>query len=162
LRSSKEKKLRGQFGCCAGSRRGAVLMEVILALVLFVGAATVITGAFNASVNSVERLRLQTHAANLAVTVLSEMQMGILPVESAGPEPFEAPFERWTWETQVSALDGETFSGGQLNHVEVIVRLEEESMVYRLAQAMPFRAASEEATVQTRNSRTLDRLAHND
>ena len=52
-------------------RHAAVLLEVVLALVLFVAAAAVIASAINASLESVERQKLNLHAANLAVTVLS-------------------------------------------------------------------------------------------
>jgi len=75
-----------------------VLLEVVLALLLFVGAAAVITGGMNASLTSVERMRLATHAANLAVSLISELQLGIRGIEMTGPEPFEAPYEDWTWE----------------------------------------------------------------
>ena len=49
-----------------------MLLEVVLALVLFVGAATVLTSGLSSSLDSVERLRLNAHAADYAVSVLSE------------------------------------------------------------------------------------------
>ncbi len=126
------------------ARRGAVLLEVVLALVLFVGAAAVITGGLNTSVNSVERLRLNTHAANLATSVLAELQLGARTTELLGPEPFEPPFENWTWELQITPLEedlGESIATSQsqsytCSRVEVIIRHKNESVVYRLTQVL--------------------------
>jgi len=113
--------------------RGAVLLEVILALVLFVGAALVIGGALSASVSSLERNRRGAHAVNLAVSVLSEMQMGMRPVGSSGPFQFGIPHEEWSWETVVAEGEAEA----KLQRVEVVIRLEEEGYVFRLAELLP-------------------------
>src|SRR5204863_6368831 len=75
-----------------------VLLEVVLALVLFATAAAIIGAGLSTSIQSVERLRLNAHAANLAVSVLSELQMGTKGFGKRGPQQFEAPFEGWTWE----------------------------------------------------------------
>lgn len=111
-----------------------MLMEVLLALLLFVGAAAVITGGLSASLTSVERLRLSTHAANLAITVLSELQLGLRTTDLAGPEPFEPPFEHWTWElvTTPASLDAEDDS--PLTTIEVIIRHDEPPLTHRLCQ----------------------------
>ena len=111
-----------------------MLLEVVLALSLFVLAATVITGGLNASVQEVERLRLNVHASNLATSVLSEMQMGIKGVDSAGPERFEAPFEMWTWQIEVSPLEDTAEVAVPLRSVEVIVRHQSRPLVRRLTQ----------------------------
>ncbi|MBM3837741.1 MAG: hypothetical protein FJ398_07210 [Verrucomicrobia bacterium] len=111
-----------------------MLLEVVLALSFFVLAATVITGGLNASVQETERLRLNVHASNLAISLLSELQMGIKPVESAGPEPFEASFQMWTWQIQVSPIDDASESGLPLRNVEVIVRHDTRPIVRRLTQ----------------------------
>src|SRR5512141_793697 len=87
---------------------GAVLLEVVLALVLFVGAAAVLTSGLSSSLDSLERLRLNTHAADLAVSVVSELQMGIKSLALSGPQPFPAPFEGWTWEALANALPNDT------------------------------------------------------
>lgn len=113
-------------------QEGAILMEVVLALALFVGAAVVIGGGLSASMRALDRVRLEGHALNLAITVLSELQMGIKPVTSAGPEPFDPPFELWSWQTIVT----ETGVEGALPAVEVVIRHEEENHVLRLAQLL--------------------------
>jgi len=116
--------------------RGAVLLEVVLALVLFVGAAAVITGGINASLNGVERLRLNTHAANLAISVLAELQMGARTTELTGPEPFDLPFENWTWELVPTPVEDELGEESRLTSVEVIIRHLTEPVVYRLTQVL--------------------------
>lgn len=115
---------------------GSVLLEVILALALFVGAATVISSGLNASVQAVYRLRQATHAANLAVTVLSEMQMHARPIASAGPEPFPAPFEEWTWKIEVNQPAASPLETDAMRQVEVIIRHSEDGVVQRFTQFM--------------------------
>jgi len=113
-------------------------MEVVLALLLFVGAAAIISGSLSTSVNSVERLRLQTHADNLAATVMAEIQLGLHPLNSTGPTSFEPPFADWTWELLPAAtipFDEET-SRYPLRQVEVVVRHVSEPVVFRLNQIM--------------------------
>jgi type II secretory pathway pseudopilin PulG len=105
----------------AGLEAGAVLLEVVLALALFVTAATIITSGLNASLNGVERLRANTHAANLAVTVLSELQLGIKPATQSDPQPFEPPFADWTWEILV-APETNSEEAGPFKRIEVVVR----------------------------------------
>jgi hypothetical protein len=114
-----------------GRSEGAVLLEVVLALVLFVGAASIITAGLRASLEGTERLRLNTHAANLAVSLFSEIKMGVRPVESGEPQPFEEPFENWTW--QMLADEG-THDSSPIRQVEVVVRHLESGRVFRLAE----------------------------
>ncbi len=88
------------------------MLEVVLALALFVAASTVITSALSASVDETERLRLNAHASNLAATILSEMQMGLQAVESSGPNAFDPPFAEWTWQAAVEPATGTDATGG--------------------------------------------------
>jgi hypothetical protein len=120
-------------------RAGTVLFEVVLALALFVGAAVVIGTALNSSVQALERQRWNTHAADLAVTILSEMQMGLRPIQAAGPEPFEAPFEDWTWEIvetgAASPLDAPRIRA--MHKVEIVIGHTGEGAVHRLIHWLP-------------------------
>src|SRR5438046_3062695 len=116
------------------SQHGAILLEVILALVLFAAAAAIIGAGLNASLSGVERLRLNTHAANIAVSVLSELQLGIKSLTVSGPQACEAPLEGWTWEAVATPMQSEWAGAGQLKMVEVIVRHDEPPTVYRLSQ----------------------------
>lgn len=117
-------------------RRASVLLEVVLALALFVGAATVISSGLNASVQAVHRLREETHGIDLAISVLSEIQMRARPAEAAGPEPFAEPFEEWTWQIEVSQPETSAFEAGAMRQVEVIIRKGESNVVHRLVQWM--------------------------
>jgi type II secretory pathway pseudopilin PulG len=121
--------------------RGALLLEVVLALVLFVVAAAIISGGISASMNSVERQRLNAHASNLAASILAELQMGARTLEEMGPMEFEAPFTGWSWEIVPAATaPGDDLSGApQL--IEVIVRHEDPPLVHRLSQSIRVGAA---------------------
>jgi type II secretory pathway pseudopilin PulG len=118
-------------------RSGAVLLEVVIALVLFVVAASFITAGMNSSVDTVERLRLNTHAVNLASSVLAELQMGARSTETNGPANFDPPFEKWNWQIQYEPAQGEIGDTNPLTRVEVIVRHSEQPIVYRLTQILP-------------------------
>ncbi len=124
-------------GCGLGTERGAVLLEVILALALFVLAATIITGGLSSSINEVKRLHLNAHASNLAVSVLSEMQMGIQAGEASGPNAFDPPFEQWKWQTVIGPVNEMVGATNPIQKVEVIIRHETEPVVYRLTQFLP-------------------------
>ena len=113
------------------------MLEVVLALALFVAASTVITSALSASVDGTERLRLNAHASNLAATILSEMQMGLQAVESSGPNAFDPPFAEWIWQATVEPAADATGGSGTLQKVEVIVRHQGQPSVCRLTQFLP-------------------------
>lgn len=130
----------------AGVRKrqnGAVLLEVVLALVLFVAAAAVISGGLHASLETVDRLKLNAHAADLAVSVISELQMGARSADLTGPEPFEEPFDSWTWELVISAVETaeSTSEAVPMSKVEVVIRHAELPVVYRLTQVVRLGAA---------------------
>lgn len=147
----------GRRGIPARRRNGAVLLEVVLALILFVAAATIVTSGLSSSVDSLDRLRFQAHAANLAVSVLSELQLGVRPLDSAGPEPFEAPFEAWTWEVLVTGLDDS--EKAPLRQVEIVVRQPEQQITHRLQALLPVRpAAGEGATTSSDAASGWDEL----
>jgi type II secretory pathway pseudopilin PulG len=115
---------------------GAVLFEVVLALVLFAAAAVVVGTSLGRSVDTVDRLKRDAHAADLAVTVLAELQLGIRTTESQGPEPFEESFRDWTWELVLTPSENEAGENSGLTSVEVIVRHEESPTVRRLTQIL--------------------------
>lgn len=117
-----------------GYRNASILLEVVLALALFVGAATVVTAGINASIQAVERVRLQTHAANLAISIMSELQMRARPLASAGPESFEAPFQDWLYRVAASQADESAGEGDSVRPVEVIVWNPHENVTHRLTQ----------------------------
>jgi type II secretory pathway pseudopilin PulG len=123
-------------GGCKSPAQGTALLEVILALALFVVAAAIVTSGMSASTDNLDRQRLNTHAANLAATVLAEIQLGIRPTSEAGEQPFTAPFDQWTSELLVTPTETETGAASGLLRVEVIIRHKESALVRRLAQVI--------------------------
>jgi hypothetical protein len=140
-----------QFSILNSPRRpsGSVLLEVVLALALFVGAATVISSGLNASIQSAQRLRLENHAANLAISIMSEMQMHARPIAAIGPEPLPKPFQDWTYKIEVSQEEGNIADVDSLRPVEVIIRHSQENAVYRITQLFRASEISASATNQT-------------
>ena len=128
----------------AQSSHGAVLLEVVLALVLVAGAAAVVGAGLSASIDRVERLKLNAHAADLAVSVMSELQMGSKVLSQEGPESFEAPFEGWTWEAAGEVTDEKVRDTGRTKKVEVVIRHEDPAVVHRLCQVIRLPETEEE------------------
>jgi hypothetical protein len=116
---------------------GAVLLEVVLALLLFVAAVAVVSSALNSSMTSVERQRLGLHAANLAASVHAELDLGLRSTETLGPEAFAAPYEEWTWQLQPAAAENQGSGASDasgLARIEVVIRNTNSPAVYRLTQ----------------------------
>jgi len=79
-----------------------ILLEVVLALALFFGGAMVILAGLNSSLSGIQRVQMKAQAADLAVTLLSEVQMGMVPLVSDGPSGYEDPaLADWTWQIAV-------------------------------------------------------------
>ena len=140
-------ELREEARVRNSARAGSVLLEVVLAIVLFAAAAAVVGMGLKASIDGAQRLRLSTHAGNLAVTVISELQMELRSLADTGPEAFGPPFEGWVWEVEALPWgQGQTentlaTSVATLMRVEVTVRYEPEGFVHRLAQVIDVAAA---------------------
>ncbi len=118
-------------------QRGTALLEVLLAVALFVAAAAVMTVALNASLSSLNRQRLAAQASNMAASVLAEVQLGIRPMAVTARAPMEPPYAQWLLELAVTPVEtgaGEPTGAAQ---VEVILRHQTESVVQRLAQLLP-------------------------
>ena len=113
---------------------GAVLFEVVLALVLFTFSVTIISSSFSASMRSVDRMRMELDEANLAISTLAEIELGLKPMESAPPTEFEPPFEKWSWQVEVTEPSEDLDMGGGLSLVEVIIQSEEYGRETRLAR----------------------------
>lgn len=119
-----------------GQSRGSALLEVLLALALFVAAAAVTTSALNSSLASVERQRLGTHATLLAASAMAEIQLGIRPLSADARRPLLAPFQDWSCEVVLATGAGSGLDAPSSPQVEVIVRHEDPPMVQRLAQVV--------------------------
>lgn len=127
---------------------GAVLLEVVLALVLFVAAAAILTSALSSSLDGVERLRLETHAADLAVSVVSELQLGIKTLTGDTAQPFVPPQEGWTWEAQPIPDQNRSDETNQFTRVEVIIRHDQPALVYRLSEVLRIAEAGASGAAQ--------------
>lgn len=117
--------------------RGVVLLEVVLALALFVFAAAVISGGLQSASTRVERLRDEAHAVDLACSVMAELQLGIREMANSGEERFPAPFEDWTVrvETSVYTFGWEDVAG--LSSATVRVERQATGTSFRLTQLLP-------------------------
>ena len=90
-----------------------MLLEVIVALVLFVLTASVIVGGLSTSASSMERLENELRASNLAYSVLARLKMGALEQPA---KPNETP-EGWSWELVTSPF-ARPRSGGSHTFVD--------------------------------------------
>ena len=113
---------------------GAILFEVVLALALFVFATAVISGGFSTALMSVDRMRAELDASNLAISTLTEIELNLKPMVTSPPAQFEPPLEKWTWEVEVTEPSEDLDMGGGLTLVEVIVRNEEKEKETRFAR----------------------------
>ena len=104
---------------------GAILFEVVLALALFVFATAVISGGFSTALKSVDRMRAELDASNLAISTLAEIELNLKPMVTSPPAEFEPPLEKWTWQVEVTEPSEDLDLGGGLTLVEVIIRNEE-------------------------------------
>ena len=115
-------------------KSGVVLFEVILALVLFSFAAIIIANSFSSSLRSMDRMRNDLDASNLAISTLSEIELGIKPIETSPPTEFEEPFEKWTWQIETTKPNEDLDMGGGLTLVEVIIINEDLGRETRIAR----------------------------
>jgi hypothetical protein len=112
------------------------LLEVVLALAVFFGVAVAILGGLSVCMRSATQVREEAQAADLAVTVLSEVQMGMLDAIDAGPTPFEDPFADWTWQTAAVPVEA-AVAGLEMTRIEIVVRNTLDGYQYRLYELTP-------------------------
>ncbi|HUU92297.1 MAG TPA: hypothetical protein VM238_13945 [Phycisphaerae bacterium] len=113
-------------------RAGVALLEVVLGLALFFGVAVAILAGLSACVRSARDLRLQARAADLAITLLSEMQLGAVEIEDAGPMGYEdEALEDWSWEVTVTPIVG-NLTELELTRVEIVIRNTPHDYTHRL------------------------------
>lgn len=111
--------------------RAAALLEVLLALALFFGVAIGVMGGLGTSIKAVRDIRLEAEAADMAVTLLSEIELGIVAAEEDGPTEYEEPLEDWTWQVAVTPVTS-VLTELILTRIEIIVRNVPEDYTYRL------------------------------
>jgi type II secretory pathway pseudopilin PulG len=131
------------------SESAAVLLEILLAVALFVAASAVVTTSLNSSIQALDRQHLRLHAANLASSILAEIQMGARSSTPSPAQALEAPFQEWTFEV-VGEPSPSDFSGvASLEQVTVVVRHQTEPVVHRLSQRLPPRSTPMASDVRT-------------
>lgn len=70
------------------SRRGAILVEMVLALAIFVGAAMAISASVRGSLGSAIEMRSRIRAADLAASAMAQIEAGISTMRDLdGPIP---------------------------------------------------------------------------
>ena len=125
--------LRTSRQSAGSSAAGAILLEVVLALTLFVSAAAVIGAGLNQCLNAAYRLRTRTEAADLAVTLISEIQMGLVaPAAIDATDYEEEELADWTWAVNVEEMDDVP----ELLCVTVTVTHEPTGVFHRLTESM--------------------------
>lgn len=118
-------------------RRAAILMEVVLALTLFVMASGVMVGAMNSAAKGARLVRLETIAQSQAATILAMVQTGQLPAVNDGPNPFQdEQLDGWTWEVIVTPIGVENDVEPSMDRIEIVIARPGETYTYRLAQLM--------------------------
>ena len=130
---------RGGSSTCGGRcrpGRGVALLEVVLALAVFFGVSIAVLGGLSLSLRSARQIREESQAADLAVTMLSEVQMGVYPPVDAGPTPFEDPDADWSWQIVTMPLES-VLPGAELMQVTIIIRNTVDGYTYRLYQLLP-------------------------
>ncbi|MCX5661967.1 MAG: hypothetical protein NTW19_19990 [Planctomycetota bacterium] len=127
-------------------RRAAVLLEVVLALALFLAGAAIILEGLSACLGAARDLRLKAQAQDLLVTVGSQIQMGLIAPSDAGPNPFDDPaLEGWTWQVAVTSAET-TIQNAGLKRAEIsIVNATERMTVRQMVMLSPEISASSTA-----------------
>ncbi len=82
-------------------RKGLTLLEVILALAIFVGSLAVISKLVELGVRASHYAQLETRAVMLAESKMGEIVAGIVPLDSASGDVF-AEDPAWQWQLAVS------------------------------------------------------------
>lgn len=85
-----------------GNRRGVSLLEVLLALAIFLMAFAALSQLSRTGMNAAVRSRLQTNAIIRCESRLAELAAGIEPLENASDQPFQDD-PNWRWSLQIGA-----------------------------------------------------------
>ena len=127
-----------------GARGGAVLLEVVISLALFVSGAAVVGLGLENSIRTAGRVRDAAEAADLVVTLASEIQMGLVEPTDQGPFDYEEPLEGWTWQVVTEPLENIP----EMLRVEVIVTAKHTGAEYRMAELVIAPAEEGEAAAE--------------
>ncbi len=109
-------------------RSAVVLLEVVLAMALFFGGALVILAGLSSSLSAIQRVQVEAQAVDLAVTLVSELQMGVVEIVSDGPGEYDDPaLADWTWQIGVEPYEEEQVDLELLEFQQVTVTVRHKS-----------------------------------
>ncbi|MEX2216768.1 MAG: hypothetical protein WD768_21820 [Phycisphaeraceae bacterium] len=118
----------------ATHRRGAILLEVVIALALFAMGSTFVMSVLHSAIRGANTAKLDAQASDLLVTVISEVHMGVIEKVDAGPSPFDAPeLEGWTWQVSFTGME-DRLDMPQLKRMVVSVRNEQQEGQHEMTQ----------------------------
>ncbi|MCA9088985.1 MAG: hypothetical protein KDA90_10180 [Planctomycetaceae bacterium] len=83
-------------------RHGISLLEIVLALGIFLGTFAVISQIINTGARAAMQAQAENEATLRAERILNEVLAGALPFASAGPVPFDDD-ARWTWAVDITS-----------------------------------------------------------
>lgn len=86
--------------CACGTRRGLTLLEVLVSLVIFVGAMAAIGQLVSSGVRGALRSRFQSEACMLCEAKLNEVVAGIVPLQTM--QQTYPDDNHWAWSLVVS------------------------------------------------------------
>jgi general secretion pathway protein I len=121
-------------------RRGMTLLEVFLALAIFIGALAVITQIISTGSRAAIQAQLQSDAVLRAESVISEAVSGVIPLQSASGQAF-ADDSTWTWSLtvaegthvdtlQLTAVIDHKLPTGRINAQATLTRLVRDPQVF--------------------------------
>lgn len=119
----------------AGRPGGIVLLEVVVALTAFFTLGGILVGSMNSAANAASRIRQDARAADLAVTILSQIHAGFMEPRDIGPEYCEEPLEDWTWQVVTEDVS-DSPDVPAMKRVEVVVRDTATGRAHRLTELM--------------------------
>ncbi len=117
--------------CQRAPRRAAVLLEVLVASSIFTATALVVVGSLSTGLRTAAALAAEAQAENLAVSLLAEIELGIVSPLDVGPEAMAEPHADWTWEIRTAPVEAAPELVA-LWRVEAIVRNERLGLVRRI------------------------------
>jgi general secretion pathway protein I len=121
-------------------RRGMTLLEVFIALAIFIGALAVITQIISTGTRAAVQAQLQSDAVLRAETVIAEAVSGVIPLQAVSKQAFSDDTE-WVWSltvdegTQIDTLQltatiEHTLPTGRTNASVTLTRLIRDPQVF--------------------------------
>jgi hypothetical protein len=123
-------------------RRGGVLFEVVLSVALFGGAAVFALSAARNTLASLERMRLQQMAIDLAKSKMAELETGLITL--ADLRDADGEREKWTFDLHTSRTEFTDLTLVELTVRQNVAETEHENpMAFTLRQLVVLRGAGE-------------------